>query len=280
MTEEVKKYHFIGDYLTKLRQEKGLSRRKLTDATGNKISESYLYLIEKNREIKISPLKIKILSSILGHYEELMEMAGYSCEPYKHVGDLVRELRVSKGLTHNKIVELTGYKITSTYIANIEKRKNIPSPQKIKLLASILGYYDELMELAGYDNLLNESNVFFLPVLADYHQYYNYEMSRFEINKQIITSYLPWPHSMHFWNGEELFVIKVNKENAWLLDYPLNTFVLFKLSSKPEKGDVIAVINDSNRIILKRFQQKPTFYSMSKEKIIGVKVAKLDFGSL
>lgn len=66
----------IGKYISELRNEKGLSQRKLAELSG--VSNTEISRIESGERKKVSPEILKALAPHLGvSYEKLMEVAGY-----------------------------------------------------------------------------------------------------------------------------------------------------------------------------------------------------------
>jgi len=75
MTEQTKK---LGDRLADLRRAKGMSLRKIEQATEGDVSNAYLSQLETGKIKQPSPNILYSLSQVYGvSYESLMELAGY-----------------------------------------------------------------------------------------------------------------------------------------------------------------------------------------------------------
>lgn len=276
--EETIKHHYtdVGELIKSLRKKAGLSLKALESKANRQISSSYIYLIEENKH-KPSEAKTKILANILGNYEEMMTLAGYSINKYNkynHVGELVKELRLKQNLTHKGIEKISDGKISGAYISNIEKGKSRPSLNKIKILASILGYYNELAELSGYNiNKKTKLEFIFIPLL------YSSITSEYPLTEEgNVISYIPFPKSFYFWGKEQIFVIRASQEDFIRTGLREHSFVLFKqLSSKIENKQIVVQRLSGGNLRIISYNEKDDL--IREGSIIGVKVGSFDFGS-
>lgn len=55
-----------------------------------------------------------------------------------HFGEKIRKIRESKGLSQTKLAKKIGYK-SNSYMASVEAGKFIPSKEKLKKIAKVLG---------------------------------------------------------------------------------------------------------------------------------------------
>lgn len=68
----------LGQYLSDLREAKGLKLRQVEEATNKEVSNAYLSQLENGKIKKPSPNILYSLASVYGaNYESLMEKAGY-----------------------------------------------------------------------------------------------------------------------------------------------------------------------------------------------------------
>jgi len=68
-------------------------------------------------------------------------------------GQKLRQLRIKKGLTQQKLAEKLGYK-TNSYISDVESGRFIPSKEKLKKIARALGVSFKVL-----DDMLFESRL-------------------------------------------------------------------------------------------------------------------------
>jgi len=60
-------------------------------------------------------------------------------------GQKLRQLRIKKGLTQQKLAEKLGYK-TNSYVSDVESGRFIPSKEKLKKIAKALGVSFKVLE--------------------------------------------------------------------------------------------------------------------------------------
>jgi transcriptional regulator with XRE-family HTH domain len=79
----------LGQALRTARAQKKMSLRDVERATGNKISNGYLSLLESDEIKQPSPIHLYEVARVLGvSYPELMELAGYVAPTVKTNGQL------------------------------------------------------------------------------------------------------------------------------------------------------------------------------------------------
>lgn len=65
----------FGEYLKKLREGRGLSMNALAERSG--VSVAHISRMERNQRTEPSPDIIRKLSSVLGHFEDMMVLVGH-----------------------------------------------------------------------------------------------------------------------------------------------------------------------------------------------------------
>jgi transcriptional regulator with XRE-family HTH domain len=107
----------LGQYLTSIRDDRGLSQRAVEKATNKVVSNAYLSQIENDQIKKPSPNILHALAELYAvSYENLMERAGFVVPTRSRSGGEQRHGRVATFADHNltseeeaELVQFLGY---------------------------------------------------------------------------------------------------------------------------------------------------------------------------
>lgn len=177
----------IGEYILKLRTQKGLSQRKLSKLSG--VSNTEISRIESGERQKVSPDILRVVAPHLGtSYEQLMEIAGYITNTTSRLGKELSDSLINLRITIADIASNIG--LPAEILYKIVKAEKGPTINDYIKLGKWLGYSEQQSKELYHEemNFISEENTSTLAA----HRVDGYDDDLPEEAKKELQSYIEY----------------------------------------------------------------------------------------